>query len=293
MKLKLEGIWTPMVTPLKADGDIDLDGTRELVNKLVDSGIDGLFPLGTTGEFALLTPRERDRVVRTVVDEANGRVQVIAGVSDPSTGNIVRFAADAKDAGVDGVIATTPFYFSTTQEGIYQHFKLLSAKVEPPLVLYNIPEWTHTFAEPATVGRLAGEGLIAGVKYTEYNLLRLLEFLVEVRGKIPVLNGSDALTYTNLEFGGSGAIMGVSNLAPELSSRLYDEFCGGNMKGARELQMRLLPYIQAMGVGVFPAGLKEAMNLSGFRVGGPRDPVPPLSAGERRQVRAILEAAKT
>jgi len=291
MKLKLEGIWTPMVTPLKADSDVDLQATRDFVNRLVESGIDGLFPLGTTGEFALLTPQERNLVVKTVIDEANGRVPVIAGISDPSTGNIVRFAADAKDAGADGVIATTPFYYGSTEDGIYQHFRLLASKIDLPLVLYNIPEWTHTFATPSVVGKLAREGHIAGLKYTEYNLLRLFEFIVEIQGRIPVLNGSDAMTFTNLEFGGSGAIMGVSNLAPALSARLFDEFKRGNLKGAKELQMKLLPFIQAMAVGQFPAGLKEAMKLSGHEVGGTRDPVPPLLPAEKRIVKAILARA--
>jgi 4-hydroxy-tetrahydrodipicolinate synthase len=293
MKLKLEGIWTPMVTPLKPDGEVDLPGTRALVNKLIESGVDGLFPLGTTGEFALLTPQERNRVIRTVVDETDGRLQVIAGISDPSTGNILRLAADAKDAGADGVITTTPFYFSSSQDGIYRHFKLLAEKIDLPLILYNIPEWTHTFASPEVVGRLAHEGLIAGLKYTEYNLLRLLEFIAAADGRIPVLNGSDAMTFTNLEFGGSGAIMGVSNLAPRICSRLYDEFRRGNLNRAKALQVELLPFIQAMGVGTFPAGLKEAMNISGFRVGGTKDPVPPLSAEEKKAVRGILAKTRT
>lgn len=291
MKLRLEGIWTPMVTPLKPDGSLDLRTTRHLVDELIDKGIDGLFPMGTTGEFALLTPSERNQVVSAVVDEANGRVPVIAGISDPSTGNILRLASDAKDAGADGVIATTPFYYSTTQEGIYNHFRLLAGKIDLPLILYNIPEWTHTFVTPEVVGRLAKAGHIAGLKYTEYNLLRLLEFLDAVQGLIPVLNGSDAMTFTNLEFGGSGAIIGVSNLVPELSSRLYDAFKLGNFKEASRLQLGLLPFIRAMAVGQFPAGLKEAMRQLGHAVGGPREPVAPLSAAEKNLVKAILTRA--
>jgi 4-hydroxy-tetrahydrodipicolinate synthase len=292
MKLKLEGIWTPMVTPLKANQEIDLRGTRILANKLIENGVDGLFPLGTTGEFALLTPKERSQVIRAVVEEARSRVQVIAGISDPSTGNVLKFASDAEDAGVDGVIATTPFYYSSTQEGIHDHFRLLASKIDLPLILYNIPEWTHTFASPSLVGDLAREGLIAGLKYTGYNLLHLLEFIAEVKGKIPVLNGSDAMTFTNLEFGGSGAIMGVSNLAPRLCASLFDEFERGNLGSAREFQMRLLPYIEAMGVGTFPAGLKEAMNISGFSVGGTKDPVPPLLESEKKMVREALARTK-
>jgi 4-hydroxy-tetrahydrodipicolinate synthase len=277
-----------MVTPLKADGSLDLTATRSLVNHLIANGVDGLFPMGTTGEFALLTPSERNAVVETVVDEANGRVPVIAGISDPSTGNIVGFAASAKDAGVDGVIATTPFYYGTTDEGMYEHFKLLANAIELPLVLYNIPEWTHTYASPAVVGRLAEEHLIAGVKYTQCDLLRLLEFITVLKGRIPVLNGSDILTYTNLEFGGSGGIIGVSNLAPGLASRLFDEYNRGHREAAREIQLKLLPFIETIGVGVFPAGLKEAMNLTGIRVGGTKDPVPKLQPGERRRVKSLL-----
>jgi len=280
-----------MVTPLKTDGKVDVKGTRRLVEHLISNGINGLFPMGTTGEFALLTPLERNEVIKTVVDEANGRVPVIAGVSDPSTGNILELAASAKDLGVDGVIATTPFYYSTTDDGIYDHFKLLASEIELPLVLYNIPEWTHTYAPPGIVGRLAREHLIAGMKYTQYDLLRLLEFITELKGRIPVLNGSDAMTYTNLEFGGSGAIIGVSNLAPGLASRLFDEYKRGRPEAARETQLELLPLIKAMGVGQFPAGLKEAMNLSGIKVGGPREPVPPLLPEERTRVKALLAEA--
>ena len=292
MKLKLDGIWTPMVTPMGAGGEVDLRTTREFVDYLIESGVDGLFPMGTTGEFALLTQQDRNRVVKTVVEQANGRVPVIAGISDPSTGNILRLAADAKDAGVDGVIATTPFYFSTTQEGIYGHFKFLASRIDLPLLLYNIPEWTHTYATPATVGRLAEDGLIAGTKYTEYNLLRLLEFIDAVKRKVPVLNGSDAMTFSNLQFGGSGAIIGVSNLAPSLASRLYDEFKRGDLKTACELQVELLPYIEAMAVGQFPAGLKEAMSVLGHKVGVPKEPVAPLLPAEKKQVREILAGAK-
>jgi len=292
MKLKLDGIWTPMVTPLDHSGELDITATREFVDYLIESGVDGLFPMGTTGEFALFTPQERKQVVEAVVEQANGRVPVIAGISDPSTGNILKLAADAKDAGVDGVIATTPFYYSTTQEGIYNHFRLLGGKIDLPLILYNIPEWTHTFATPQVVGRLAKDGYIVGIKYTEYNLLRLLEFIVAVEGRVPVLNGSDAMTLTNLEFGGSGAIIGVSNLAPEPASKLYDEFKRGNLGRALELQRHLLPYIEAMAVGQFPAGLKEAMRLVGRKVGEPREPVVPLLPAEKKQVEAILSRAR-
>ena len=280
-----------MPTPLAKDENVDKAGIRTLVDYLIDGGIDGLFPLGTSGEFALLTREERKTVVETVVDRANGRVPVFAGVSDPSTENIVRFSADAKDAGVDGVIATPPYYYTTTNEALYKHFRLISEKVDLPLMIYNIPEWTHVFVPPEVVERLAEEKRIVGMKYTEYNLLNLLRFITDVGDKIAIFTGSDAMAYTNLEFGGSGAIIGVANVAPKIAAKVFDGYRSGDFKSARDAQLKLLPLIQAIGVGKFPAGLKETMKLIGISVGNAKEPLPRLSDEEVRLVKHYLGEA--
>ena len=166
MKLKLEGIWTPIPTPLTTQGKIDKEATKKLVDFHIESGIDGILPLGTSGEFALLIREERKLLVETVVDEVNGRVPVVAGVSDPSLENVLQLSADAKDAGADAVIATPPYYFTTTDQGHYHHFKTISESIDLPLLIYNIPEWTHSFVTPDTVQRLAQEKLVVGMKHT-------------------------------------------------------------------------------------------------------------------------------
>src|SRR5947208_5298620 len=171
MKLKLEGIWTPIPTPLTKDGKIDTDATRRLVDFHIEAGIDGLLPLGTSGEFALLSREDREIVVKTVVDQANSRVPVVAGVSDPSIENVLQLSSDAKKAGADAVIATPPYYFTTTDEGHYNHFKTISEAIDLPLLVYNIPEWTRSFVTPEILQRLADEKLVVGMKYTEYNFL--------------------------------------------------------------------------------------------------------------------------
>ena len=140
MKLKLEGIWTPIPTPLTKQGRVDADATRRLVDFHIEAGIDGLLPLGTSGEFALLQRGERKALVDVVVDQADNRVPVVAGVSDPSIENVVQLSSDAKEAGADGVIATPPYYFTTTDEGHYHHFKTISETIDLPLLIYNIPE---------------------------------------------------------------------------------------------------------------------------------------------------------
>jgi 4-hydroxy-tetrahydrodipicolinate synthase len=281
MKLKLEGIWTPIPTPLTKNGRVDEKTTRKLVDFHIEAGIDGLLPLGTSGEFALLTREERGVVVKTVVDKADSRVPVVAGVSDPSIQNVLRLSTDAKEAGADAVIATPPYYFTTTDEGHYHHFKKISEGIDLPLLIYNIPEWTHSFVTPDTVQRLADEKLIVGMKYTEYNFLNLVRFLKAARNRIAIFTGSDAMAYSNLELGGSGAIIGAANVAPKIASKIFDDYRKGDLKGARESQDKLLPVIEALGVGKYPAALKEAMNLIGFPVGPLKEPLQTLSPAEK------------
>jgi 4-hydroxy-tetrahydrodipicolinate synthase len=291
LKGKLEGIIAPMPTALAADGSVDVKRTRTLVDFLIGGGIDGLFPLGTSGEFALLDREEKKRVVDTVVDQANGRVPVLAGVSDPSLSNILQFAKDANEVGADAIVSTPPYYFSTGEEGLFDHFQTIATRSELPLFVYNIPEWTHNFVPPGVIQRLAEKKLIAGMKYTEYNLLNLLRFIKVAGGKISILTGSDAMVFTNLEFGGAGGVIGVANVAPKLASSVFDDFKKGSLASALNSQFRLLPVIEAIGVGRFPAGLKTAMDMIGIPVGSVKHPLEPLNRTELGRVNAFLREA--
>lgn len=280
-----------MPTPLLKDGSVDRERIRTLTDFLIEGGLDGLFPLGTSGEFALLTHEARKIVTDEVVDSANGRVPVFVGVSDPSTENIKIFSKDAKDVGVDGVVVTPPYYYTTTNDALYKHFRLISEEVGLPLMIYNIPDWTHVFVPHEVVRRLAEEDLIVGMKYTDYNFFNLIRFISEAKNRIAIFTGSDALTYSNLEFGGNGAIIGSANVAPKTAARIFDDYESGKFESARSAQMELLPVIMAIGVGKFPAGLKEAMNLIGIRVGRPSEPLPTLTSYEVRLVKGYLSQA--
>ncbi len=292
MKLKLDGIWTPIPTPLTTQGKIDQEATKKLVDFHIESGIDGILPLGTSGEFALLTREERKLLVETVVDEVSGRVPVVAGVSDPSLENVLQLSADVKEAGADAVIATPPYYFTTTDQGHYHHFKTISESIDLPLMIYNIPEWTHSFVTPETVQRLADENLVVGMKYTEYNFLNLVRFLKTSQAKISIFTGSDAMAYSNLEFGGSGGILGSANVAPKIASKIFDDYKKGNLRGAREWQEKLLPIIEALSIGKYPSSLKEAMNLIGRPVGPTKQPLETLSITERNLMAKLLRTTK-
>ncbi len=284
----LEGIIAPTATPLALDEKIDVKTTRTMVDYLIDGGIDGLFPLGTSGEFALFDREDRKKVVETVVDQTNGRVPVLAGVSDPSLENVLAFAKDAEEAGADAIVATPPYYYTTSEDGLFSHFETIARKSGLPLLVYNIPEWTHSFVPPSVVQRLAEKRLIVGMKYTENHLLNLLRFLKVAGDRIAIFAGSDAMTFTNLEFGGSGGVIGVANVAPKLSSAVFDEFRRGNLEAARQAQSKLFPVIEAISVGKFPAGLKEAMRMVGMSVGGVKRPLQGLTAAERKSVAGFL-----
>src|SRR5947209_7632912 len=143
---KLEGIIAPMATAITHDEKIDAKTTRTLVDFLIDRGIDGLFPLGTSGEFALFDREERKKVIETVVDQTNGRVPVLAGVSDPSLENVLAFAKDAKDLGADAIVPTPPYYYATGEEGLFNHFETLARKSEVTLVVANLVEETQLFS---------------------------------------------------------------------------------------------------------------------------------------------------
>ena len=280
-----------MPTPLDRQGNIDKKKIRVLVNHLIGGGVDGLFPLGTTGEFAMLDRAERRLVLQEVVDATNGRVPVLAGVSDSSMENIVEFGTDALDIGVNGIVATPPYYYSLGSEGIYNHYKMIHDSVDLPLLVYNIPEWTHNPVSADAVRRLAEDNLIVGMKYTENNLFKLLKYIEVVGKRIAVFTGSDAMALTCLEFGGRGAVVSMSNVWPEKAASIFDLFKSGRVDKARRAQKDLLPVIEAVGIGHFPAGLKEAMSATGMDVGQVKKPLESLTKIEKQQVRTLLAEA--
>ena len=281
-----------MPTPFDGTGNVDERRLGDLTEFLIQGGIDGLFPLGTTGEFALLDRSERKRVIEVVVDSARSRVPVLAGVSDPSPKNVLAYAKDAEDAGADAIVATAPYYYRVSEEGLYSHFRMIHEGAALPLILYNIPEWTHNYVPLSVVARLTEERAIVGLKYTEYNMLNLTDFIESVGRKIAVFTGSDAMAFACLEAGGAGAVISVSNVAPRAAASIYDLVKGSRLTEALAVQKSLLPAIQAVGMGYFPAGLKEAMKVVGFPVGEVRKPQTPLSEREKKDVAELMGTAR-
>ncbi len=282
-----------MVTPLNDSGDgINTESVRHLVDFLIEGGIDGLFPLGTSGEFALLSDEERESMLKETIDRANGRVPVLAGVSDTSIERVIMFSKQAKDLGADAVISTPPYYYKAGPDNLYEYYRQLSGSIDIPLFIYNIPDWVGYIVPVEVIKKLAGEGLIAGMKYTDYNFLNLLDFIETCGSQIAVFTGEDSLAYSILEFGGKGAIIAVANLAPTVASSIYDHHIRKDFRAAREAQTHLIQLIKAVSMGRFPSGLKETMNLLGLNVGPVKQPLPPLNENEKLVVRNLLTASK-
>ncbi|MEM0118513.1 MAG: 4-hydroxy-tetrahydrodipicolinate synthase [Conexivisphaerales archaeon] len=287
-KRELKGIWAPIPTPLDENGVVDIATTKSLVDHLIESGIDGIFALGTSGEFAVLSAMERMRLSEAVIDAANDRVPVVIGISGTCVDDIVSFGKSIEDMGADAVMATPPYYYQVGQKGIIDFYAILADSFNLPLMVYNIPEWTHNFVEPDTVDLLAEQGLIKGMKYTENNLFRLLEFISKSGDKIQIFTGSDALALACLLHGGAGAIMSSANVMPDVASSIYDLYLSGKLGEAVQQQMKLLPVIEAVSVGYFPAGLKYAMKLLGLPVGQVKRPLERLEPSQEREVEKLL-----
>jgi 4-hydroxy-tetrahydrodipicolinate synthase len=291
---RLKGIVVAMVTPFKRTHDqgLDLETLQKHVEFLLQNGVHGLMPLGTTGEFGLLNRGERREVVKSVVDAAAGRVPVIAGVSDSGTRNAVDLAKDAEGAGADFVIATGPYYYKTNQEGLLVHYQAIVDAVDLPVMIYNIPEWTGYNIPPKVVKRLVlrNPGRVAGVKFTTNDMSLFQEYVTMLQNDLSIFIGSDGLMFAALGLGAVGAVAGSGNVLPYETSMIYNHYKKGNLSRSRKLQNKIEPFVRVMGLGTYPAAVKEALALIGHDCGPVRRPLVALSSEERAKVRASLSA---
>src|SRR5579863_5054987 len=291
-KQEINGIIVPMVTPFKGPqaSEVDLRALERLTEYLIEGGVHGLMPLGTSGEFALLEREERKRVVATVVKATKKRVPVIAGVSAPGTLQAIELAKDANSAGADAIISTGPIYFKTSSEGLVRHFEALQKISDVPLMVYNIPSWTGYNVPAEVVKKIASkhpERLI-GVKFTTGDLSEFLEYLRLLQKDLSIMIGADSLISAALMLGAAGAVVGSANVLPEVTSQIYESFMQGNFEKSRQLQKTLDPFSQAMNLGTFPAALKAAMKLIGLNCGSVRPPLLDLDQAGTRKVRSSI-----
>jgi len=289
MKWELRGTFTALITPFKQDGEIDKEGLRQLIELQLEGGVNGLVPCGTTGESATLSHDEKHVVVKTVVDASNGKVPVLAGAGTNNTADTQRLAKEFADLGVDGLLLVAPYYNRPTQEGMFQHFKVVAQSVSLPVVLYNIPGRTASNLEVSTVQRLCEIMNIVGLKESSGNFSQIMRLIETVGRRISIVSGDDPLTLPIMALGGRGVISVASNLVPEEMSRLVDEALSGNFQEARELHYRLLPLFDALFVETNPAPLKMAMSMLRLPAGTVRLPLVPVSQENTHKIKRVLD----
>jgi 4-hydroxy-tetrahydrodipicolinate synthase len=286
------GCGTALVTPFNRDGAVDQAGVRRLAKRQIDAGIHFLVPCGTTGESPTLSDEERFRVVELVVEEAAGKVPVLAGAGGYDTREVIRSAQQMKRLGAAGILSVTPYYNKPTQEGLFQHYSAIAGEVGLPIIVYNVPGRTGCNVDVGTLVRLSHVPNIAGVKEASGNVSQMCEICRAVPESFIVLSGDDALTLPLMAVGGHGIISVISNEAPAEMARMVDLAAGGDFTSARRIHHQLMPLMSANFVESNPIPVKAAMAAMGLLEEVYRLPMVPPSDASRQRILAALNAAR-
>jgi len=284
------GCGTALVTPFRRDQSLDEETLRKLVRRQVDAGINFLDPCGTTGESPTLTRAEHLRVVEIAVEEAGGRIPVLAGAGGYNTSEVIELAKELEHVGADGILSVTPYYNKPTQEGLYQHYRAIADAIRLPIVVYSVQGRTGVNVEPATLARLAQIETIVGVKEASGNIGQMANVLHEVPKHFTVLSGDDAVTIPLIALGGRGVISVVSNEIPGRMTQLAQCCLHGDFEGARVIQARYLPLMNVNFVESNPIPVKAAMGLMGLLDPVYRLPMCPPSSASLAKIEKVLEA---
>ena len=290
MSFDLRGCGTALVTPFRRDGALDVEALRRLVRFQLREGIHFLVPCGTTGETPTLEHDEYITVIRTVLEEAQGRVPVVPGVTGNCTSKVAAMAREVAALGVQAILSAAPYYNKPTQEGIYQHFRAVAEAAAIPIVLYNVPGRTSSNIEPATVARLARIPNIIAIKEASGSIAQQMDLLAQVPPAFRVLSGDDSFTFPLMALGGVGIISVASNEAPGPMSRLARLMLDGKIEEARRLHFELLPLMQINFIESSPIPVKAALAMMGMVEEVYRLPLVPLKAENRPKLERVLES---
>jgi 4-hydroxy-tetrahydrodipicolinate synthase len=292
-KTSFRGSFTALVTPFK-NGSLDESAFRGLVDWQISEGTNGLVPVGTTGESPTLSHREHMQAVEWCVQQAKGRVPVIAGAGSNSTQEAIELSRHAERAGADAVLTVTPYYNKPTQEGLYQHFKAINDAIGIPIIIYNIPARSVIDMSVDTMKRLFALKNIAGVKDATANVLRVSQQRAAMGPDFNQLSGEDGTALGFMAHGGHGCISVTSNVAPRLCADFQRACLKGDYAGALKLHDKLMPLHHALFIETNPSPAKYALSLLGKCEETVRLPMVPLSEPTKMAVReAMVHAGLT
>jgi len=284
-----QGVFTALITPFTKGGTIDEQALRNLVDFQIDRGIDGLVPVGTTGESPTLSPEETEQVIRIVIEQAAGRVPVIAGTGSNCTDKAIHMTEIAKQAGATASLQVAPYYNKPTGEGFFRHFTAIADAVDLPMVVYNIPGRAGKNIENPIMLRLAKHKNIVAVKEASGSIPQMMDLIANKPADFNVLSGDDNLSYPLMALGGKGVISVAGNIVPDRMKQLTQSALQGEWEVARKLHYELLPLFKGIFLETNPIPIKTAMAMKGMVEETFRLPMCPMSPENRKTLEGILK----
>jgi len=292
MRTQFTGVGTALVTPFTRSGDLDEKSVRRLGRRQIDAGIHFLVPNGTTGENPTLTLAERIRIVEILVDEAAGKVPILAGAGGYNTKEVVHLADEMRKAGASGLLSVTPYYNKPTPDGLVQHFRAIADSTPLPIVVYNVPGRTGVNIDVNTLVRLSAIPTVVGVKEASGNLTQVCEICKAVPSDFIVLSGDDALTLPIMAVGGRGVISVVSNEIPKEMVDMTEAAERDEFAAARMTHSRIMPLMQINFIESNPGPVKAAMAAMHLLEEVYRLPVTPPRPESKEKILAVLNDLK-
>ncbi|GGN51569.1 4-hydroxy-tetrahydrodipicolinate synthase [Streptomyces albiflavescens] len=291
MSAQLSGVLTALATPFASEGRIDDKTLRRLVDRSIDGGVDGVVACGSTGEFAAMTGAERRQIIETVVDQAAGRVPVIAQTGALSTREAVELSRHAQDAGASVLMVVTPYYEPLTLDETLRYLRTVADAVDIPIMLYNLPGATGVNLDPDTVGQLAREvDNILYIKDTSADMGQAGQLIHRHGDVISTFIGWDSLLLQAITEGAAGVMAGTANVMPAELVSIHRALTSGDLDRARAEWARIYPLMDAIMSAPFIPAVKAALNATGFPVGEPREPLLGLDADTTARIASLVEA---
>ncbi len=286
-----KGAGVAIVTPFTKTNEVDFEKLGELIEFQIAEGTDSIVICGTTGEASTLTHEEHLECIRFTVEKVAKRVPVIAGTGSNATDTAIYLSQEAEKYGADALLLVTPYYNKATQKGLTAHFSEIANSVKIPIILYNVPGRTGCNITPQTVAALyENVDNIVGIKEASGNIAQVAEILQLTDGKIDLYSGCDEMIVPVLSLGGVGVISVLSNIAPRETHDMVMKFLDGDVAGSRELQLKLLPVINALFCEVNPIPIKKALKLMGFQVGHLRMPLTEMEPANAERLQREMAA---
>ena len=286
------GAGVAIVTPFKANGEVNFEKLAELIDFQIENGTDSIIICGTTGESSTLSHDEHLACIRFTVEHVNKRVPVIAGTGSNCTETAIYLSTKAEKYGADGLLLVTPYYNKTTQKGLIAHFTDIANAVKIPVILYNVPSRTGCNILPETAAYLAKNvENIVGLKDATGNMAQTMQTVLLSEGKLDIYSGNDDQIVPILSVGGKGVISVLSNIAPRQTHDIVAKYLDGDREGSMELQLKYLPVCNALFCEVNPIPVKRAMNLMGMEVGSLRRPLVEMEEANAVKLEAALKQA--